>query len=166
MSLILILLLVVLGGGALIRYIDEEFNVTSPYYLSSDDPVITLCDKDGNELNFIRGTQVDIRARKVTFGDIEYNQLVYNDEVYLVEDANLVLDKKDCVKEKELYALRDHVLTSAYDDFHIADFIKKGTKLEVSGFHEIQTDGNVDYYEVNNTGYISSKYVSKQYYES
>ena len=166
MCLILAVLLVSLGGGILIRYLEENFSKTSTYYLASDQPTISLYDKDGNELIFFRGFEAQIKPKKAKVDEIEYNQLVYNDNVYYVADEYLVESRDQCVRETELYALRDHVLTKGYDDFHIADFIKKGTHLDISGYHELLNDGTVDYYEVNNTGYISSKYVAQQYYET
>ncbi|MBP5280409.1 MAG: hypothetical protein J6Z03_07980 [Erysipelotrichaceae bacterium] len=166
MCLILALLLVSLGGGMLIHYIEENLNVTEVYYLASDQPTISLYDKDGNELVFFRGFAADIRTRKAKVDDVEYNQLVYNDKIYYVGDEYLVQNRDECVRETDLYALRDHVLTENYDDFRIADFIKKGTHLTISGFHELLSDGTVDYYKVNDTGYISSKYVAQEYYET
>ncbi|MBQ1567990.1 MAG: hypothetical protein IIZ80_08900 [Erysipelotrichaceae bacterium] len=166
MILILAVLLVSLGGGILIRYIEENFSKTNTYYLAGNQPTISLYDKDGNELVFFRGFEAQIKPKKAKVDDVEYNQLVYNDNIYYVADDYLVQSRDQCVRETDLYALRDHVLTRDYDDFRIADFIKKGTHLTISGYHELLDDGTVDYYLVNDTGYISSKYVAQEYYET
>ncbi|MBR2788610.1 MAG: hypothetical protein IKD94_05550 [Erysipelotrichaceae bacterium] len=166
MCLILTLLLVSLGGGIIVRYIEENFAMTSTYYLASNEPSISLRDKDGNELIFFRGFEAQIKPKKAKIDDVEYNQLVYNDKIYYVSDEYLVQSRDQCVKESELYALRDHVLTKDYNDFRIADFIKKGSHLTISGYHELLSDGTVDYYKVNDTGYIASRYVAQEYYET
>ena len=166
MYLILAVLFVSLAGGIVIHYIDENLNATTTYYLASDDPEIKLYDKEGNEAVFFRGSEAKIKAKKAKVDDVEYNQLVYNDTVYYVSDEYLVENRADCVKESDLYLLRDHVLTRDYDDFHIAAFMKKGVHLTVSGYHELLSDGTVDYYKVDDLGYIASRYVAKEYYET
>ena len=139
-------------------------NKTSVYFLAADDANIELFDKDGQSLIFTRGMQVDIKNKKMEVEDIQYNIFEYNGKTYLVEDKNLELDRNNCVKEDKLYALRDHVLTAEYDDYHIRGWVKENQELTVNGYHNLLEDGSVDYYYVNNSGYISSKYVAKQFY--
>ena len=159
-------LLLFLIAGSSFLYLRKVINdnKTSPYYLSAEDTVIELSDKDGESLTFIRGTQVDIKNKKLKVEDKEYNVFEYNGKTYLVDDDNLETDRNNCVKETKLYALRDHVLTPEYNDYHISGWVKENEELSVTGYHELKEDGSVDYYHVNNSGYISSKYVAKEFY--
>lgn len=159
------LILIAIGAGLFI-YITTQNNMVDPYYLACDQPVLTLKDKDGEELNFIRGSEVLIKRKKAVVDDVEYNQLVQDDRVFYVSDLNLVTDRKDSVKETTLYALRDHVLTADYDDYHIAGWVKERQELNIDSYHELLTDGTVDYYHVNDQGYISSEFVSTSFYDT
>ena len=164
---ILLTLILLLGVGLFVLIkINEENNKTNPYYLSSDLETIEISGKDGISITLPRGTLVNIKNKKETIDDVEYNQFVYEDNTYYILDEYLETDRRNCVKETTLYALRDHVLTPSFDDFHISGFIKKGSSLTVSNYHELLADGSVDYYEVDNTGYINAKYVAREYYET
>ena len=159
----LILLVIAVSSYLYLRKVIND-NKTNPYYLSGEDTNIELFDKDGESLSFIRGTKVDIKNKRITVEEKEYNQFEYNGKTYLVDDSNLESDRNNCVKETKLYALRDHVLTPEPDDFHITGWVKENDELSVTGYHELLEDGSVDYYHVNNSGYISGKYVAKEFY--
>ncbi|MBR5341697.1 MAG: hypothetical protein IK151_07215 [Erysipelotrichaceae bacterium] len=164
--ILLFLVLIALGSLGALIYINKQNNITEPYYLASAAKEINLKDKEGNEGSFVRGTEVNIKRKRVEIEGNEMCQFVDNDTTYYVSESDLRKERNDCVLETELYALRDHVLTSDYNDFHISGWIEKKDQLSISGFHELLDDGTVDYYQVNNTGYISSKYVSTEYYET
>lgn len=165
LSIFVVLLFVVLGLGTFL-YITVQNNKTTPYYLASDVSTVSVMDKDNNTIQLNRGTQVDIKNKRVEIEDVEYCQFIYDDTTYYISESYLVEDRKDCVRETQVYALRDHALTNSYDDFKISGWVKKKELLNVSSYHELLDDGTVDYYEINNTGYISSKYVANEYYET
>ena len=166
--LIIVLLILILAGGIglFLKYRSDELNRTSPYYLASESQYITLYGDDNNSIDLPRGSRVDIKVKTKTIDDIEYRIFEYNGNEYYVLDDVLELDRNDCVKEKELYALRSHVLTSDYDTYKISGWLNKNELVEVTGFHELLDDGLVDYYYVNNEGYISSHYLAKEYVET
>ena len=143
-----------------------EGRKTTIYYLADDKPQVAVIDKDGNAYEFTRGSQVAIRNKREELNEIEY--AVFEDEqrLYYVSENKLTQDEKDCVRESVVYALRDHVLTVAYDDYHISGWVKAKDELRVSGYHELLSDGNVDYYQVNDTGYIKAAYVAAEYHET
>ena len=161
----LFVLVVGLGVGFLL-YINKVNNMTTPYFLASDNNEITLNGEDNISISLPRGTKVDIKNKAVEIDNQEYRQFVYEDKTYYVLQQFLELDRKDCVREKQLYTLRNHVLTSSYDTYKISDYLFKNTKVDISGYHELLDDGSVDYYYVNNTGYISSKYLAHEYYDT
>ena len=160
------LIILSLAGLGYLIYRNIQDNKTSPYYLAGETPELVVMNKDGGQKNFVRGTLVDIKNKRVDVDDQEYCQFVVDDVTYYVKESQLVLERRDCVREKTLFALRDHVLTNAYDDFHINGFVKKESQLSVDGFNELLEDGTVDYYFVNGEGYISSKYTAPEYYET
>jgi hypothetical protein len=168
-NIIFILLFLILLSGAGLGYLvyrNIQDNKTSPYYLAAETPVLPLMDKDGVFREFVRGTKVDIKNKRVDVEGTEYCQFVLDDVTYYVKEETLEMNRDDCVREKTLYALRDHVLTDTYDGFRINDWVKKGSQLSVSGFHELGSDGTIDFYFVNDRGYISSKYAALEYYET
>ena len=160
------LLLLAVGGLVFVIHQNIEGNKTSPYYLAGEGNSVELTDKDGNPVTFTRGHLVNIKNKRVKVDEVEYCQFVENDVTYYVSESVLVTDRRDSVRETTLYALRDHVLTKEYDDFHISGFVKKKEELRVSGFHELDENGNVDSYLVNDAGYIAGRYVGLEYSET
>ncbi|MBR4470853.1 MAG: hypothetical protein IKS54_06045 [Erysipelotrichaceae bacterium] len=168
-ALIFVLLFLILAASGALGYLvyrNIQDNKTEPYYLAADRPQILLRDKDGNERNFVRGQSVDIKNKRITVDEKEYCQFVIDDVTYLVSENDLTKDRRDCVRETKVYALRDHVLNPECGDFHIAGWVLKGSGLSVTGYHELRQDGTIDYYYVNNTGYIDDRHVSLEYYET
>ena len=161
---VLFVIIALLGTGAFL-FIREE-NKTSPYYLASDEQSLALNGKDGISITLPRGTLVNIKNRKVKIDEVEYRQFVYEDNTYYVLESYIEEDRNNCVREKELYTLRSLVLTDEYDSYKISDYIFKNEKVNVSGFHELLDDGSVDYYYLNDTGYMPGKYLSKEFYET
>ncbi len=161
-----VLLLTAAGCLAFLIYTDKQNNMTSPYYLANDVQTVTVKDKEGNVLTLPRGTLVEIKKKRATIDDIEYCQFTYNDTTCYIQERYLEEDRSLCVREKDLVALRDHVLSEEPNDYHIAGWVTKKEKLSVSGYHELLDDGSVDYYHVNNTGYIPARYASQEYYET
>ncbi len=166
--IIVLLVLVLVTAGALFFLIDlnRRYNMTTPYYLASDKKDVAVFNKDNSVISIPRGTTVNIKNKRVKIDDVEYCQFVYNDDTYYISESYLVDNLNDCVREKTLYALRDHILTNEYNDFHIAGEVDRGDELSVTGFHELRSDGTIDYYQVNSTGYISSAYVADEYYDT
>ena len=161
---VLFVIIALLGTGAFLFI--REGNKTSPYYLASDEQSLTLNGKDGISITLPRGTLVNIKNRKLKIDEVEYRQFVYEDNTYYVLESYIEEDRNNCEREKELYTLRSHVLTDEYDSYKISDYIFKNEKVNVSGFHELLDDGSVDYYYLNDTGYMPGKYLSKEFYET
>ncbi len=161
-----VLLLLLIGGLGYLFYEYRKGNETTPYYLSADHSSLILKDKDGNEKEFTRGSLVNIKNRRVKIDEIEYCQFVEDGVTYYVLEDVLVNNRRDAVLEKSVYALRDHVLSKEPGDYHISGFVKKKQLLNITGFNELLADGSIDHYYVDDAGYISSKYVSDDYYET
>ncbi|MBR3264910.1 MAG: hypothetical protein IKI61_02955 [Erysipelotrichaceae bacterium] len=166
--IIVLFVLILLMAGALLFLIEtnRRNNMTTPYYLAAETKTVEVFNKDKSALSLPRGTSVDIKNKRVKIDEVEYCQFAYNDDIYYILEDYLTQDLRDCVREKNLYVLRDHVLTAAYDDFHISGEVKRSDQVSITDYHELLSDGSVDYYQVNSAGYISSKYLSDEYYDT
>ena len=153
------------AGGYLLWEIQSS-NKTSPYFLASAEKYVTVRTKEGDTMNLPRGTMVEIRNKDVTIDETVYKEFEYNESLYYTTEDVLRESRKDCVLEDVLCALRDHVLTEEYDTYKISGFVYKGQELTIDSYHELKQDGLVDYYLVNDTGYIPAEYVSTMYYET
>ncbi len=161
----LLFLLCGAAGGFLLWTIHNG-NKTSPYFLASDEQYVTVRTKEGDTLNLPRGTMLEIRDKDVTIDDVVYKEFEYNENLYYTTEDVLRESRKDCVLEDVVYVLRDHVLTTDHDSFRISGYVYKGQELMVDSYHELKQDGLVDYYYVNDEGYIPSEYASTMYYET
>ena len=166
LTVLLILLVLIVASASLLFYINKQNNKTNPYYLAGSNQYVEVMDSEHNSFSLPRGSLVNIKNKKEKIDEVEYNQFVLDDKTYYVLDEQLKTDRNECVLEKSIFALRDHVLTKDYDDFHITGWVNKKDELDITGYHELLDDGSVDYYLVNNIGYISGKYVSTSYQET
>lgn len=160
------LISLLIASGVFLVYAIKQGNITNPYYLSSEDVSVLLNGKENASIELPRGTLVNIKNKTVEIEEIEYRQFEYDDNTYYVLEENLELNRQDCVKENSLYVLRSHVLTNEYDSYLINGYVFKNEKVNISGFHELLDDGSVDYYYVNDCGYIAGKYLAKEFYET
>lgn len=152
--------------GAFLFYTIKEGNKTNPFYLSSNNTTLSINDIDGSTTTLPRGTLVNIKNKTKTIDEIEYRIFDYEDNTYYILEDNLVIDRKDAVLEKQMYALRSYTLTKDYDSYIISGQVNKNDLVDISGYHELLEDGTVDYYFVNNQGYMASKYLALEYYET
>lgn len=164
--LVLGILLLLTAGASFYLYKQIQGNKTSPYFLAGSTQMLELRNEDNETLNFPRGFEVQIKNKTEEIDGVEYRLFTYNNKTYYVLDSNLELDRNNSVKESTLYALRDHVLTEAVNDYHISGWIKKKQEVQVTGFNQLLEDGSVDYYYVDNTGYIKSEFLSDSFYET
>lgn len=161
---ILILLLVLTGCALGFAYhLYNEGNKTTPYYLGNNEPLVPVMDKDKNETVFVRGTSVNIKNRTSEIDDIEYRIFNMNDQEYYVLEDYLKNTIEECVEEKQLITSRNYTATYSPDSYRIAEFIKGNTSVNITGFNKLLEDGTVDYYQIDGTYYIPSKYLNKEY---
>lgn len=157
-----LLALIVFGVFFLVNLIKESLR-TEELYLASEYPTLTVRDKENNEYEFVRGSKVDVKVKPVKIEDVEYREFKIDDVKYYILNDYLEADRRDCVKEKKLYTLRNSVLTSDSDSYLINDYIKKNNEVEITGFKNLLDDGTVDYYEVNGEGWINADKLDYEY---
>ncbi len=161
-----ILSLMVAAMGAYFFYMQKKLNMTSPYYLANDVRDVPILDENFNDASICRGTLVDIKNRTEEIEDIEYRIFEMDNRTFYVLEEYLETNRDDCVREESLYALRNSVLTKEYDSYLISGWAEKNSLHQVSGYHELMENGEVDYYELDSLGYMKGEYLSKEYYET
>ncbi|MDO4198636.1 MAG: putative glycoside hydrolase [Erysipelotrichaceae bacterium] len=162
--LILLILITASIGVALYMYI--EGNKSTTYYIGNNEPALEISDKDGNTISIYRGTSVEILNRTAKTDEKEYRIFKYNGKEYYIDEYYLKNTREECVYETGLITLRNYTSTKSYDSYEIASFYKANTTVNITGYHNLNEDGTIDYYQVDNNGYIPSKYLSDTYYET
>lgn len=132
-------------------------------YVASTSSSVNLYNLEYQEDGKIkRGTEVKVDGDKVINEEHEYYKINYNKKEYYIL-ANHLVDKKDkIVQEKEVYVRTALTFYKNSQDIDILGLIKKGEKVDVLGYDELQDNGTVHMYKVkykDQEGYIYGKYV-------
>lgn len=165
--MVIILILII---GIIIFFTSKGKNISigkSSMYLASDNNKVTtyIIDEDNNlkeNSELVRGKKVIYSGKKVNMNDNEYLLIEFDNKEYYVNAKQLVKNVKDVVLEKERYVRTSVTVYENETDSKIASFIKKGNKLDITGYDKLLDDGNVNMYKIkyNDTeGYVYSKYL-------
>lgn len=134
-------------------------------FLSSTENQIQLYEKVEEEYKKAkkesRGTPISIYEKEYYDGVIVYTKIKLNRKIYYVKKGFTTTDKEKIIKEKQVYVRTNAILYYAPASTILCS-VKKGTPLEITGYHTIQQDGSVDMYRVkteDKEGYIYTKYV-------
>ena len=136
-------------------YLAGDANKVTTYIMDEDNSL-----KENSEL--VRGKKVIYSGKKVNMNDNEYLLIKFDNKEYYVNAKQLVKNVKDVVLEKERYVRTSVTVYENETDSKIASFIKKGNKLDITGYDKLLDDGNVNMYKIkyNDTeGYVYSKYL-------
>lgn len=136
-------------------YLAGDTNKVTTYIMDEDNSL-----KENSEL--VRGKKVIYSGKKVNMNDNEYLLIEFDNKEYYVNAKQLVKNVKDVVLEKERYVRTSVTVYENETDSKIASFIKKGNKLDITGYDKLLDDGNVNMYKIkyNDTeGYVYSKYL-------
>lgn len=167
MAFVIILILII---GIIIFLTSKGKNISigkSSMYLAGDTNKVTtyIMDEDNNlkeSDELVRGKKVIYSGKKTTKDDNEYLLIESDNKEYYVNAKQLVKNIKDVVLEKERYVRTSVTVYENETDSKIASFIKKGNKLDITGYDKLLDDGNVNMYKIkyNDTeGYVYSKYL-------
>ena len=158
--LVILVLIVVLGILAYIYYNKMMgLKKTETRYLGSDEPEITLLDKDNKETKkAYRGTKVEyfINQDNENIAKIKIDK-----DEYFLDKKYLVKDIKEVVQEKEVYVRTAYNLNKDLESVDLLGLAKKGEKLEIIGFDKLDSKGIVNMYKVKlgeEEGYFYQKY--------
>lgn len=167
LAFVIILILII---GIIIFLTSKGKNISigkSSMYLAGDTNKVTtyIMDEDNNlkeNSELVRGKKVIYSGKKVNMNDNEYLLIEFDNKEYYINAKQLVKNVKDVVLEKERYVRTSVTVYENETDSKIASFIKKGNKLDITGYDKLLDDGNVNMYKIkyNDTeGYVYSKYL-------
>lgn len=167
---IIILLLFIVGIFGVVKItLNNDFILEAKeYYLASDKVNITLYsynsedDVMNEDESFVRGTKVTSYDKKKAINDINYKEVTINDKSYYVMENNISANERDVVLEKDKYVRTSATIYKNQENSKIESFVKKGNKLEIIGYDNIDKNGLVNMYEVKNgdiTGWVYGKYL-------
>ena len=164
-------LLIVLLIIFLVFLFKDNFNViVATNYIASSDLTAQLYDENFKEsIKLPRGTKVTVYEKEYVKDDKQYTKIQYNNEFYMINVDNVVDNKKNIIKEKELYVRTNLTLYKDGESSKILSFIKKGEKLDITGYYDLNDDGTVTKYKIKYNdleGYVYSKYLVKTLEES
>ena len=152
--LAIVLLVVVVLVGVFLLTKGKEIVVTkNTMYIASNTNVVkiyTLNEEDilKEEKELARGTKVTAYDNKIEKENIKYTKIDYDKNIYYINSESLVKDLKDVVLEKEKYVRTSVTIYQNETDSKIASFIKKGNKLEITGYDKLLEDGTVNMYKI------------------
>ena len=130
-------------------------------YLSSNTPKVKIYDTNYNEIKELsRGTKVQELQQQD-----DYIKIKIENEEYLVKKENL---NENIVQEKEIFVRTPCIL---YEDENgkILSHLKKGEKLEITGYDKINNNGKVNMYKIrtdDKEGYAYEKYLNQEEQEA
>ncbi len=167
---LLFVIILILIIGIIIFFTSKGKSISigkSSMYLAGDTNKVTtyIMDEDNNlkeNSELVRGKKVIYSGKKVNMNDNEYLLIEFDNKEYYVNAKQLVKNIKDVVLEKERYVRTSVTVYENETDSKIASFIKKGNKLDITGYDKLLDDGNVNMYKIkyNDTeGYVYSKYL-------
>ena len=112
----------------------------------------------------VRGTAVTVidQPEYDENGELIYEKIKEGDTVYYVKPGFTVDDYQKVIKETEKFVRTPVTVYETADAPDVAGLIKKGNRVDITGFDHINEDGSVDMYKVscNGTeGYVFSKYL-------
>ena len=168
--IVVALLFLVVVVGALLFVIKGTKKIivnNKNMYISSDNSEVLLytLDEEDNlkeDKNIYRGTKVVSTGKNITKEDKEYTSIKYEDKVYYISKDNLSSNIKDVVKEKERYVRTSVTVYENEKDSKIKSFIKKGNKLDIEGYDNLNDNGTVNMYKIKSgdtEGWVYSKYL-------
>lgn len=167
LAFVIILILII---GIIVFFTSKGKNISigkSSMYLAGDTNKVTtyIMDEDNSlkeNSELVRGKKVIYSGKKVNMNDNEYLLIEFDNKEYYINAKQLVKNVKDVVLEKERYVRTSVTVYENETDSKIASFIKKGNKLDITGYDKLLDDGNVNMYKIkyNDTeGYVYSKYL-------
>lgn len=163
-SLFLVLLIIIGSIFFIYKFIrNDELNENA--FIASDSNSVVAYDENFKEVSKItRGSDIIIKDKNIINekNNQQFYKISYNKKLLFVLADNVVTDKKDIIKEKELYVRTPVTLYKSSDSSKILSLIKKGQKVDIVGFDQIDKDGQVNMYKVKYndlTGFVYCKYL-------
>ena len=141
---------------------NNTLNKNKEAFLGSDVPKLSLYNENKESIiEVTRGEKVKVYINQVL--EDGYIKIKYDNKEYYAKQENIVYDKKDIVKETEVYVRTSYNLYESFDDIKLLNLCNKGDKLTIIGYDKLNEDGTVNMYKVKTSddieGYFYKKYV-------
>ena len=110
----------------------------------------------------IRGQEVKVDGDKLSNEDKEYYKIIVDKKEYYILANHLVEKKDQVVQETEMYVRTALTFYKNDKDIDILGLIKKGEKVDVIGYDNLEENGTIHMYKVkynNQEGYVYGKYM-------
>ena len=163
MFLFVILIILCLVFVFKLVFKEEKIEIPTEGYVASDFNEVTLYDIEYNEsIKLRRGDLIYFYSEDIINENNTYKKISYNDQNYLINVNNLVLDINDVVTIDNLYVRTSTTIYKTSNTAEILSFVKKGEKVEIIGYDKLDSSGNVEKYKVRYNGYegyLYSKYL-------
>ena len=136
-------------------------------YIASDESTanIYVIDEEDN-LKFykeiVRGTKIVSLNSEITFDDVNYTEIEYENGKYFIASDKIVSNEKDVVLEDFKYIRTSVTVYKNEVDSKIESFIKKGNEIEIIDFDKLFDDGTVNMYKIRSgdtEGWVYGKYL-------
>lgn len=170
-SVWLILMIMIIVTITITFFINHNntLNKNKEAFLGSNVPKLSLYNENKESvIEVTRGLKVKVYINQVL--EDGYIKIKYNNKEYYAKQENIVYDKKDIVKETEVYVRTSYNLYENSDDIGLLDLCNKGDKLTIIGYDKLNEDGTVNMYKVKTSddieGYFYKKYVVDTHEES
>ena len=160
--LILIIMIIVTITITFFINHNNTLNKNKEAFLGSDVPMLSLYNENKESVvEVIRGLKVKVYINQVL--EDGYIKIKYDNKEYYAKQENIVYDKKDIVKEKEVYVRTSYNLYENSDGIKLLNLCNKGDKLTIIGYDKLNEDGTVNMYKIKTSdeveGYFYKKYV-------
>lgn len=166
---LVILIMILFALTKILHFAKNKIKIiTKEYYLSSNINEIDLyvyneeTEKMEKKDSIIRGNKVKSHNNIKTIDEINYIEIIKDEQKYYVKEENLTDDKNNIVTEKEKYVRTSVTVYENEKDSKISSFIKKGNKLEIVTYDYLDKDGKVNMYKIkkdNIEGWVYQKYL-------
>lgn len=145
----------------------EQTIKTQTLYLTSNTNEVKIYELKEEKLveiePLIRGTKITSKDKTLTSEDQIYKEIYLDNKTYYVSEENLTKNKKEVVKETEIYVRTPATILKNTETSEILSYSKKGESLKVLDYDKLNEEGEVITYKVekdNEEGYIYGKYIS------
>ncbi|MDD2625229.1 MAG: putative glycoside hydrolase, partial [Bacilli bacterium] len=131
-------------------------------YISSKENMASLYDLNNEKIDEVnRGYKIIVNEKNYN-DENDYIEITYNNKKVFVLKEDLVKDRIEIVKEKEIYVRTHTTLYENINNSKINGVSNKGEKLEVIGYDQLLDTGEVNAYKILKDGiesYVYAKYI-------
>ena len=166
--LVVSIFILIKGIGFVINLASGAISKSEEVYLSSLTNEVKLYDTEFKEVkSLVRGTKVKYTGKEIEEKKDDkvvktYARIIYDKEIYLVDNTSYAKEYMDSIKEEKMYVRTPVTVYKSESTSEILSHAKKGSELEITGFDKLNKDGSVNKYKIkvsDTEGYVYSKYL-------